>query len=49
MAQTVFAKILNIYAAWAFLFGKGFASHITIISEIAGDVKKDPITLSINP
>jgi hypothetical protein len=21
MAQTIFAKILNIYAAWAFLFG----------------------------
>jgi hypothetical protein len=27
MAQTIFAKILNIYAARSFLFGQGFASH----------------------
>jgi hypothetical protein len=40
MTKTIFAKILNIYTARAFLLGKGFASHILIISEIAGEVKK---------
>jgi hypothetical protein len=27
MAQTIFAKILNLYTARAFLFGNGFTSH----------------------
>jgi hypothetical protein len=39
MAQTIFAKILNIYAARSFLFGQGFTSHKPSISNFAGDVK----------
>jgi hypothetical protein len=39
MAQTIFAKILNIYAAWSFLFGQGFTSHKLIISNLARYVK----------